>query len=105
MKKKATTKKSRVIRATKRKSYTKRKSISVTEARKELGEVFSVVNYQKERIILTSHKRQVALVPIEDLERLEALEDASDIEEARLALKEIKSKGTISFDEMKKRLS
>ncbi|MEK7339447.1 MAG: type II toxin-antitoxin system Phd/YefM family antitoxin [Candidatus Rhabdochlamydia sp.] len=77
--------------ATKRKrtsSSIKHRSISVTKARKILGDVFGEVNYQKERIVLTSHKKSVAMVPIEDLELLEALEDARDIHEAKLALKE-----------------
>lgn len=81
----------------------KHRSISVTEARKELGDIFGAVNFNKERILLKSHKKTVAIIPLEDLERLEALEDAEDIYEAQLALKEVKKKGTISFDEMKKR--
>lgn len=82
----------------------KHRSISVTEARKELGEIFGEVNYQKERILLTNHKKSVAIVPIEDLELLEALEDAEDVHEAQLALREIKKKGAVSHAEMKKRL-
>lgn len=81
-----------------------RKSISVTQARKDLGDVFGEVNYHKTRILLTNHKKRVAIVPMEDLELLEALENAEDIREAKLALKEIEEKGTISLEEMKKRL-
>ena len=80
------------------------KSVSVTQARKDLGDIFGEVNYHKQRILLTNHKKRVAIVPIEDLETLEALENANDIHEAKLALKEIKEKGTISLKEMKKRL-
>lgn len=80
------------------------KSISVTQARKDLGDIFGEVSYNKERILLTNHKKRIAIVPIEDLEKLEAMEDAADIYEAKLALKEIEEKGTISLKEMKKRL-
>lgn len=80
------------------------RSFSVTQARKDLGDIFGEVNYHKERVILTNHKKSVAIVPIEDLEALEAIENAEDIREAKLALKEIKEKGTISMKEMKKRL-
>ncbi len=80
------------------------RSVSVTEARKDLGDIFGEVSYQKERILLTNHKKTIAIVPIEDLELLEALEDAEDVYEARLALKEIKKHGAISHEEMKKRL-
>lgn len=79
-------------------------SISATQARKELGEIFRGVNYHKKRILLTNHKKRVAVVPIEDLETLEAREVAQDIHEAKKALKEIEVKGTISLKEMKKRL-
>ncbi len=82
----------------------KHRRVSVTQARKELGDLFGEVSYHKERILLTNHKKCIAIVPIEDLELLEALENAEDISEARLALKEIRAKGSISFDEMKKRL-
>jgi prevent-host-death family protein len=82
----------------------KHRSISVTKARKDLGDLFGEVNYHKERILLTNHKKCIAIVPLEDLERLEALEDAKDIHEAKLALKEIQEKGSISFKEMKKRI-
>ncbi|VHN99455.1 hypothetical protein RHT_00003 [Candidatus Rhabdochlamydia sp. T3358] len=37
------------------------------------------------------------------MEVLKALEDAHDIHEAQLALREIKDKGSLSFEEMKKR--
>lgn len=80
-------------------------SITVTEARARLSEVFGEVSYQKKRIILTSHKKKVAIIPIEDLQALEAMEKEDDLKEARLALKEVKKKGSISFDEMKKRVS
>lgn len=80
------------------------KSISVTNARKDLGDIFGNVSYHKERIILTNHKKRVAIVPIEDLELLEALENAEDIREAKIALREVEEHGSISFDEMKKRV-
>lgn len=82
----------------------KHRSISVTQARKELSDVFGEVSYHKERILLTSHKKCVAIVPIEDLEKLEALEDIEDIQAALLALKEVEESGSISLEEMKRRI-
>lgn len=80
-------------------------SISVSNVRHEMKDIVNRVAYGKERIYLTSHdKRMVALVPIEDVETLEALENAEDIREAELAIKEVKRKGAVSFAEMKKRL-
>ena len=40
---------------------------------------------------------------MEDLELLKAMEDADDIHEAKLAIKEAKEKGTIPFEEMKRK--
>jgi prevent-host-death family protein len=80
-------------------------SISVSKARHDMKDIVNRVAYRKERIFLTSHdKKIVALVPIEDIAALEALEDADDIQEAELALKEIKEKGAIPLAELKKRL-
>lgn len=81
-------------------------SVSVSHARHDMSELVNRVAYGKERIFLTSHdKKMVALVPIEDVATLEALEDADDIREAELALKEIEEKGGIPLSELRKRLS
>lgn len=80
------------------------RNISVTEARINLKEIFGAVSYQKERIVFTNHGRKVAVVPIEDLELLEALENEEDIREGEIALKESQNEGSISFDEMKRRV-
>jgi prevent-host-death family protein len=54
------------------------------------GSFSSTVNraaFGGERVVLTRHgKRVAAVVPIADLELLESLEDAVDLEEARTAL-------------------
>jgi hypothetical protein len=42
-----------------------------------------------------------AVVPIEDVKLLEELEDRIDLEEARAALLETKSKGTIPWEKIK----
>ncbi len=58
-----------------------------------------------ERIFLTSHdKKMVAIVPIEDIEALEKMELAEDIRIAEERLGKIDEEGTISAEEMKKRL-
>lgn len=43
----------------------------------------------------------VAVVPLEDLTRVEALEDREDLEEAREALREARDKGTTSLADLK----
>jgi hypothetical protein len=46
----------------------------------------------------------VAVVPIEDLALVEALEDRADLAEARKALREAQEKGTISLAGLKAEL-
>jgi prevent-host-death family protein len=78
--------------------------ISITKARDHLGDLANRVVYNRERIVLTKHNRQLALVPIEDLEALEAMEDREDILAAEAAKKEIEEQGAISWEDMKKEL-
>lgn len=79
--------------------------ISVSEAREDFSEVVNQVCYSGERMIL--HRRGkdlVAIVTVSDLEMLESLEDAMDIEAAKTAIKESKKKGSISWNKLKKEL-
>jgi prevent-host-death family protein len=58
--------------------------------------------FGKERIVLTRRGKEIAaVVPIEDVKLLEELEDRIDLEEARAALAEAKSKGTIPWEKIK----
>jgi prevent-host-death family protein len=80
-------------------------SVSVSQARNDMSDIVNRVAYGKERIYLTSHdKKMVAIVPLEDMEALQAFEDEEDLREAEIALKEVEKHGSISFSEMKKRL-
>lgn len=72
------------------------------EARKEFAEIVNRTAYAKERIMITRKgKNVVAIIPIEDLELLEEIENRIDLEDARKALKE---KGSIPFEKIKKDL-
>jgi len=80
-------------------------NISTKEARGQLSTVISRAAFAKERIILTRHGKAVAaVVPIEDLEFLEELEERIDIEDARAALADVKKQGTISWNKIKAEL-
>lgn len=51
-----------------------RREIPVTQARADLAELVNRVAYSGERVVLTRHgKAMAALVPAEDLERLEQI--------------------------------
>ncbi len=79
--------------------------VTTVEARKQIGEVINRVAYGKERVVLTRRgKPIVAVVPIEDLETLDLLEDRLDVEEARKVLGAIEEEGTTPFDQVKREL-
>ncbi len=80
-------------------------SIDTSVARDSLSDTLNRVSYSKERIVIRRHGKDLAaLVPIEDLMFLEALEDRTDLEEARAALAEADEKGTISWEKVKQDL-
>ena len=77
-------------------------TISTVKAREQLSTVINRAAFGKERIVLTRRGKEVAaVVPIEDVKLLEELEDRIDLEEARAALAEAKSKGTIPWEKIK----
>jgi len=62
--------------------------ISSAEARKSFSELLNNAAYAKRRTIITkSGKPAAAIVPIEDLEMIEKIEDYIDIKEADKILK------------------
>lgn len=79
--------------------------VSTVEARKQISEIINRAAFGKERMILTRRGKEiVAVVPIEDVKLLEAIEDKIDLEEARAALREAKKKGAVSWSKIKKDL-
>ena len=80
-------------------------NISTKEARSQLSAVVNRAAVAKERVVLTRHGKAVAaVVPIEDLQLLEDLEDRLDLEEARKALADVKKDGTVSWKQIKAEL-
>lgn len=77
-------------------------TLTTTEAQKKFSELLRRVAADKERIILTQAGEElVAVIPIEDLALVEALEDRADVEETREALREGQEKETISLADLK----
>ena len=77
-------------------------TISTREARENFSDVINRAAYGKERVILTRRgKPLVAVVPIDDVEVLETLEDKIDLQDTLAALKEAEDKGTMSLQELK----
>jgi prevent-host-death family protein len=64
-------------------------AIATGKARENFSDLVNRSAYGKERIVLTRRGKSVAaVVPIEDLELLEEIEDRLDVEAARKALAE-----------------
>jgi prevent-host-death family protein len=64
-------------------------AVSATEARANFQELINRVEYGKERIVIERHgKAVVAVIGLEDLKRLEALEDSIDSAQLRQAIAE-----------------
>ncbi len=79
--------------------------LSIAEAREQFSEAINRAAYGKERIIVTRRgKPLAAIVPIEDMEAMEATEDRIDLEEAAKARAEAKGKGTIPWETLKAEL-
>ena len=80
-------------------------SMSAAEARENLSDVINRVAYGQERIVLTRHgKPLVALVPIDDLEALEAYEDHLDLLAAEEAWEEYQREGGIPVEVVRQQL-
>jgi prevent-host-death family protein len=80
-------------------------TLNSTDARENMAEILNRVAYAKDRVRITRRGKEVAaVVPIEDLELIERLEDEIDIREARRALADVRKHGTIPWEKVKKEL-
>jgi prevent-host-death family protein len=78
--------------------------MAASDAREKFATILNEVAFGGERILLHRHGKDVAaVVPIEDLQLLEALEDKMDLDTARKALAE---KGArVKWAQLKKELT
>jgi PHD/YefM family antitoxin component YafN of YafNO toxin-antitoxin module len=80
-------------------------AVAASWLRDNLSEAVSRVMYGGERFVVQRRKKEgVALVSVEDLEFLEELEDKLDLAAAREALSQLDSEGTVTLQDMKRRL-
>jgi prevent-host-death family protein len=81
--------------------------IDIAEIRNNLDDALNRVAHQRERIVLEHRGKDIAaIVSIEDLALLEALEDRADTQAAREAVAEMKKKGQkpVSWEKVKNEL-
>jgi len=77
--------------------------ITTADARNEFADVINRASFGKERFVLTRRgKKLAAIIPVEDLELLEALEDQLDVSAAKAALKE--SDERVNYEDLRREL-
>ncbi len=82
-------------------------NVGIAEIRNNLADCLNRVAYQGERIVLERRGSGVAaLVSMEDLALLEAIEDGDDVKAAKRAIAEMKRKGQqpVPFKDVKQQL-
>ena len=78
---------------------------TATELRKNLHDYIGAVEYRRERVVVTRNGRPAAaLVSLQDLELLRALEDRLDSIEADAAMREAEEHGFVSWEDAKSAL-
>jgi prevent-host-death family protein len=76
--------------------------VSAADAGADFSKVLARAAQGKERLCITQDGQALAaVVPIEDLELLEELEDRIDLEDARAALEEAKAGGVVTLDDFR----
>jgi prevent-host-death family protein len=81
------------------------KSVSTSEAREHFSDIVNLVAFGKERQILHRRgKELVAIIPIEELYWLEALENNADLLEAKAEFKKLKPETARPWTSIKKEL-
>lgn len=79
--------------------------ISTVQAREQFSDVINRAAYGKERIVLTRRGKDLAaVVPIEDIKTLEALEGRLDAEAVKEALADYALHGGTAWEEVKAEL-
>jgi prevent-host-death family protein len=78
--------------------------MSTSKAREDLADVLKAVA-KGERVLLRRHGKTVAaIVPVEDLALLRAIEDRLDAKAARESLADYEAEGAVPWEEAKARL-
>lgn len=82
-----------------------KKNVNVADARKNFSELLNEAHYAKDRIQIIRNNKPVAyIVPVEDIEILEELEDRIDLQDALEAKKEGNENDYVDWSEIKKEL-
>jgi prevent-host-death family protein len=81
-------------------------TVSTVLARNEFSTILNRAAFGKERVILARRGKAIAaVVPVEDVKLLRALEDRADLDDAIAAEREALEKGTTSLADLKRDLA
>ena len=79
--------------------------MNTVDAKEQFADLITRVTHNKERIILTRRGKEVAaIIPLDDLQLLQASQDKSDLDAATEALKEARDLGTITLAQLKEQI-
>jgi prevent-host-death family protein len=79
--------------------------LNTVDAKEQFTDLVNRVVHSKERVILTRRGQEIAaIIPLEDLTLLQEAQERHDLREAIDALKEIRSVGTKSLDELREEI-
>lgn len=77
-------------------------SLNSSQARQHFPNLVNEAAYAKKRTVVTRRGKKIAaIVPIEDLIAIEAIEDRIDIEDALIALEEVNKNGALDWEQVK----
>lgn len=80
-------------------------AVNTVDAKEQFVDLINRVAHNKERIVLTRRGKEVAaIIPIEDLTFLLESQDKQDLREAIDALKEVRSLGAVTLEQLKEDL-
>jgi prevent-host-death family protein len=79
--------------------------MNTAEAKEQFTDLINRVTHNKERVILTRRGKEIAaIVPLEDFKLLQDSQDKHDLREAIDALKEARTTGTVTLEQIKEKI-
>lgn len=79
--------------------------MNTVDAKENFADLVNHVAHSKERVILTRRGKEIAaIIPLEDLQLLQESQDKHDLKEAIDALKEARSVGTVTIEQLKEEI-
>ncbi len=80
-------------------------SVSTADAKEQFSDLINRVSHNKECIIFTRRGKEIAaMIPMEDWQLLQTLQDKSDLQQAVEALQEARAQGTVTLDALKEEI-